>query len=164
MYGLYFMHNAENRHFGIRINTVNKITNVWEYYKEFVVDPSLFNTVEDYKNLLSRGGENGGSVEFLFIRRLCSNNLLTMHYKSSIIPLIMELEALFAICCFQIIMIQAFRFIKSNPHTFKSRNVPSNFDSHYLVLYKLRISCKLKLMLALKYSLIEFLKKKWHSL
>ena len=63
----------------------------------------MVNATEDYKNLLSRHGEYGGSVElsvcFLITRSECI-------MKIEAISLIMAMEASFVICCFQAIMIQ----------------------------------------------------------
>ena len=54
------MSNIEDIHSKIRLNTVNKIINDLEYYKNFIVD--MINSAENYKNLVSRDGECDESV------------------------------------------------------------------------------------------------------
>ena len=53
----YCMHNTKERHAKIRLNTINKIINEWEHYKDFIVDLSVVNSPKDYKNLLPRDGK-----------------------------------------------------------------------------------------------------------
>ena len=77
------MYNTEDVHSEIRLTTVNKIISKWVHYKDFMVDLSMFNGAEDYKNLLSLGGKYGGSVELTFIRCLFSNYLLRVHNENS---------------------------------------------------------------------------------
>ena len=57
------MHITEDRHSDITLNTVNKIINEWEYYKDFIVDLLIVNSAEVYKNLLSRNGEYDGNIK-----------------------------------------------------------------------------------------------------
>ena len=66
------MHITEDRHSDITLNTVNKIINEWEYYKDFIVDLLIVNSAEVYKNLLSRNGEYEGMAELTCINRLFS--------------------------------------------------------------------------------------------
>ena len=40
------------------------------YYKDFIADASVVNRAEDYKNLLSRNEEYGGSVVIDIYQRL----------------------------------------------------------------------------------------------
>ena len=47
------MHNLEERHSESRVSAANKIINEWGYYKDFIVDLSMVNSAEDYKDLLS---------------------------------------------------------------------------------------------------------------
>ena len=41
----------------------------------------MVNNTEDYKNLLSRDGEYGGSVELTYMSHLVSNYLFKVHNK-----------------------------------------------------------------------------------
>ena len=59
----------------MRLNTVNKIIIEWEYYKDLIMDLSMVISTEDYKKILSRDGECGGSVELPCISRFISNFL-----------------------------------------------------------------------------------------
>ena len=54
-----------------------------ECFKDLIVDLSMVNSTEDYKNLLSREWEYGGNVELTCISRLFSNYLLGEHYGNS---------------------------------------------------------------------------------
>ena len=54
------MCDTEDRHSEIRLSTVDKIINEWEYYKDFIVDLSMISSADDFKNLLSSNGEYGG--------------------------------------------------------------------------------------------------------
>ena len=51
------MCNVEDRHSGLGLSTVNKIIKEWECYKDFIVNLSMANKAEDYKNLLFTDGE-----------------------------------------------------------------------------------------------------------
>ena len=67
----YCMYNIEDGHSEVRINTLNKINNEWEYYTYFIVHLSTLNIAEDYWNSLSWDEEDGGDLEFTYISR-CS--------------------------------------------------------------------------------------------
>ena len=41
------MQNTEDRHSEIRLSTVNKIINEWEYYKGFILNLSMVNRAKD---------------------------------------------------------------------------------------------------------------------
>ena len=65
----------------VSFSTVNKIISEWKCYIDFMVYWSTVNCAEDYKNLLCRDEESGGSVAF---SSLFSNYLFRVHYKISI--------------------------------------------------------------------------------
>ena len=78
----YCKYNIEDRHSEKRWRTVNKITNEWEHYKNFIVNLSIVISSEDYKNSLS-DREYGGSVELTYISCLIFNYLFRVHYGNS---------------------------------------------------------------------------------
>ena len=43
------VYNTEDRHSQIKLCTINKINNQWEYYKDFIVALSMVNNTEDNK-------------------------------------------------------------------------------------------------------------------
>ena len=71
----YCMYNTEDTHSEITLSNINKIMNDWEYYTILISDQSMINNAKDYKYLLSKDGEYGGSVESTWLNRLFSNYL-----------------------------------------------------------------------------------------
>ena len=69
----FYMYNTEDWFYEIRLSTMNKIINEWKYYKDIMVDLSMVNSAEDYKNFLSRDEEYGESVKLACISCLFSN-------------------------------------------------------------------------------------------
>ena len=68
------MLDTEDKHCEIELSTFNKMINKGEYYKDFTVDLSMVNNVENDKNLLFSNGECcGGSIELRFNSHLFSN-------------------------------------------------------------------------------------------
>ena len=83
---VYFVlfHTVLGKYSEIRMSTAYKCINEWEHYKDFIVDLSVVNSAEDYKNFLSdRDRECGGSGELTLICHSFSNYLFKMHYEYS---------------------------------------------------------------------------------
>ena len=78
------MCNTDDKHYEITLNTVNNVSKSEIIIKNFIVDLSMANIDEDYKNLLSRNGKHGGSMKLTCISRLFSNYLFRVQYETSI--------------------------------------------------------------------------------
>ena len=92
----------------------------------------MVNSAEDYKNLLSRDREWGGSNELTYISHLFSNYLFRVHYEKSTNTVICVTKALFVNCCFSAILAH-FDVLQNNLHIFKPYNTESNFNGYQLV-------------------------------
>lgn len=75
----YIIYKTQDRHREIRLQAVSRIVNEWEFYKHFVIDLTL----EEYKNLLSRDGEFGSSMELTSISNLFPDYLFRVHYVNN---------------------------------------------------------------------------------
>ena len=82
------MHDTEDKHSEIRLNSVNKIIYEWKHYKDFIVGLSIVNSAESYKNLLSRDGKYGKSVELTFMSRLFYNYFFKVYYENKTISVV----------------------------------------------------------------------------
>ena len=106
------MYDTENRHSEIRLSTANKIICEWKHNKNFIMNLSIVNAAEDYKNLhyimLPRDGEHGGSIGLTCNSRLFFNYLFRVHNENSTNAIDYSTETLYVICCFQAIMMHKF--------------------------------------------------------
>ena len=68
-----------------------------EYYKDFIEDLLMLNSIEDYKNLHSRDGKHGGGVNWHALAFYFLIIYSEFIMKIVPIPLIMALEAWFAL-------------------------------------------------------------------
>ena len=57
------MSNTEDRHYEKRLSNINRIISELEYYKDFIVDLSMFNSAEEYKKVTYVNAF--GEVDFL---------------------------------------------------------------------------------------------------
>ena len=79
------MYNIEGRHSEIRFSTANIINNEQVYYKDFVVDLSMVNSIENYKNILFRDGEYDGKVKLICNSHLFSNYFFRVYYENIVL-------------------------------------------------------------------------------
>ena len=89
------------------------------------MDVTIVNSAEDYKNLRSRGGKCGGSVELSCMSRLFSNYLFRVHFEISTSNGSNDCHLLFSRNYYA----EHFDVLRSNSHTFK-RHCNSNFDEY----------------------------------
>ena len=74
--------------------------------KDFIVDLSMVNSAEDYKNLLCRDGKYSESVELTSSAICFSYYLFKVHSGNSTNTIDYGIKSLFVVCCFQAIIMQ----------------------------------------------------------